>query len=103
MKIIFHFFFFIGVLFNVICTCVSLVGIKDRNMHMYNLILGFPGGLDGKESLCSPKTQFDPWVSNIPCRRKLQPTPVFLTGEFHGQRSLVGCSPSGRKDSDITE
>ena len=67
------------------------------------VFLDFPGGLDGKESLCSPKTQFDPWVSNIPCRRKLQPTPVFLTGEFHGQRSLVGCSPSGHKDSDITE
>ena len=53
MKIIFHFFFFIGVLFNVICTCVSLVGIKDRNMHMYNLILGFPCGSTGKESTYS--------------------------------------------------
>ena len=33
---------------------------------------------------------FDPWVRKIPWRRKWQPTPVFLPGESHGQRSLVG-------------
>ena len=32
-----------------------------------------------------------------------QPTPVFLPREFHGQRSLVGCSPWGPKESDTTE
>ena len=36
-------------------------------------------------------------------RRKWQPTPVFLPGEFHGQRSLVGYSPGGPKESDKTE
>ena len=36
-------------------------------------------------------------------RRKWQPTPVFLPGEFHGQRSLVGCSPWGHTESDTTE
>ena len=36
-------------------------------------------------------------------RRKWQPTPVFLPGESHGQRSLVGCSPWGRTESDTTE
>ena len=36
-------------------------------------------------------------------RRKWQPTPVLLPGEFHGQRSLMGCSPWGCKDSDMTE
>ena len=36
-------------------------------------------------------------------RRKWQPTPVFLPGESHGQRSLVGCSPWGRKEPDTTE
>ena len=35
-------------------------------------------------------------------RRKWQPTPVFLPGESHGQRSLVGCCPWGRKESDTT-
>ena len=36
---------------------------------------------------------FSPWVREIPWRRKWQPTPVFLPGEFHGQRSLVGYGP----------
>ena len=39
----------------------------------------------------------------IPWRREWQPTPVFLPGEFHGQKSLVGHSPWGRKESDMTE
>ena len=40
---------------------------------------------------------FAPWVGKIPWRRKWQPTPVFLPGKYHGQRSLVGYSPWGRK------
>ena len=36
-------------------------------------------------------------------RRKFQPTPVFLPGEIHGHRSLVGHGPWGHKDSDVTE
>ena len=39
----------------------------------------------------------------IPWRRKCQPTPVLLPGESHGWRSLVGYSPRGRKESDMTE
>ena len=46
---------------------------------------------------------FDPWVGKIPWRRKWQPTPVFLPGESHGQRSLVVYSPRGSKESDTTE
>ena len=46
---------------------------------------------------------FDPWAQKIPWRRKWQPIPVFLPGESHGQRSLVGYSPRGRKDSDTAE
>ena len=38
---------------------------------------------------------FNPWVGRIPWRRKWQPTPVFLPGECHGWRSLVGYSPQG--------
>ena len=44
-----------------------------------------------------------PWVRKIPWRRKLQPTPVFLPEESLGQRSLVGYSPWGHKESDTTE
>ena len=36
-------------------------------------------------------------------RREWQPTPAFLPGEFHGQISLVGNSPWGYKESDVTE
>ena len=36
---------------------------------------------------------FDPWVGKIPWRGKWQPTPLFLPGESHGQRSLAGYSP----------
>ena len=46
---------------------------------------------------------FDPWVRKIPQRRKRQPTPVFLPGKSHGQRSPEGYSPWGRKESDTTE
>ena len=46
---------------------------------------------------------FNPWVGKIPWRRVWQPTPVFLPGESHGQRSLVGYSPGGPKELDMTE
>ena len=42
---------------------------------------------------------FDPWVGRIPWRRKWKPTPVFLPGKFHGQRSLVGYSPWDTPDN----
>ena len=46
---------------------------------------------------------FHPWVRNIPWRRKWQPTPVLLPRKFHGQRSLVGYSPWGHRESDTAE
>ena len=49
------------------------------------------------------RLELDLWVRKIPWRRKWLPTPVFLPGESHGQRSLVGHSPWGRKESDTTE
>ena len=44
-----------------------------------------------------------PWVSELPWRRKWQPTPVFLPGESRGQRSLAGYGPRGRRELDTTE
>ena len=44
---------------------------------------------------------FDSWVGKIPWRRKWQPTPVFLPGVSHGQRSLAGYSPWGCKSHDL--
>ena len=46
---------------------------------------------------------FDPWVGKTPWRMNWQSTPVFLSGELHGQRSLVSYSLWGRKESDTTE
>ena len=45
------------------------------------------------------RPEFDPWVRKIPWRREWQPTPVFLPGELHGQRSLVGYISWGCKES----
>ena len=50
-----------------------------------------------------PETRFNPWVGKIPWRRKWQSTPVFLPGESHGQRRLVGHSPRGHRELDTTE
>ena len=47
--------------------------------------------------------RFDPWAGKIPWRRAWQPTPVILSGESHGQRSLVGYNPQGCKESDMTK
>ena len=45
---------------------------------------------------------FDPCVRKFPWRREWQPTPAFLPGELHGQRSLTGYNPQGRKELDMT-
>jgi len=66
-------------------------------------IITFPGGARGKECIClcsrHTRYRFDPWVGKIPWRREWQPTPVFLMENPHGQRSLVGYSPRGLKDT----
>ena len=51
----------------------------------------------------SRRPGFDPWIRKIPWRREWLPTPVFLPGEFHGQRSLAGYSPWLCKESDMTQ
>ena len=60
--------------------------------------LGFPSGASGKEPTCQCRRPgFDPWVRKIPWRRKWLPTPIFLPGKSHRQRSLVDYSPQGCK------
>ena len=45
----------------------------------------------------------NPSVRKIPWRGKWQPTPIFLPGKFHGQRSVVGYSPWSCEEMDMTE
>ena len=65
----------------------------------------FPGYHDGSARICLQgrrhrRCRFDPWVGNIPWRRKQQPTLIFLSGKSHGQKSLVGYTPAvGHKES----
>ena len=67
--------------------------------------MGFPDGSDSTEPACNVEdpSSIDPWLGKIPWRREWQHTSVFLSGEFHGQRSLVGHSLWGHKESDTTE
>ena len=67
--------------------------------------MGFPGGFNSKVSACLQRRrpEFDPRVGKIPWRRKRQPTPVLLPGKSCGQRSLVGYSPWGGRESDTAE
>ena len=65
---------------------------------------GFPCSSVGKESArLFRRPGFKSWVRKIPWRRKWQPTPVILPGKSHGYRSLVNCSPWGRKELGTTE
>ena len=91
----------------------SLEALTKTRYHEWGIINPIlqrkdsPGGASGKKSAhqCRrPKRRgFDPWVANIPWSRKWQCAPVFLPGESHGQRSLVGYSPWGHKESYMTE
>ena len=66
--------------------------------------LHFPGGSDSEESTYKAGDPGSiPGLGRSPWRREWQPIPVFLPGESHGQRSLVGYSPWGCKESDRTE
>ena len=74
-----------------------LYGLPAYNTGYVGSIQGFPGGPEVKNLPAIRRHRFDPWVRKIPCRRAWQLTPVFLPGESHGQRSLVGYSSQCRK------
>ena len=93
----------------VISACLSTVyrprltltwEVSRLYIKMVCIASGFPGGASGKAAACQcgrfKRRRFDPWVGKIPWRRVWQPTPVFVPGESHGQKSLEGYSPWGR-------
>ena len=81
----------------------------DESMVIYKsspirLLWGhFPGGSDGKVSVYNAGDPGSIPGLGIPWRRKWQSTLVLLSGKSHGQRSLLGYSPWGHKESDTTE
>ena len=79
---------------------------KINFLWLSSILLGFPGGLEVKESISKCRSLrrcgFDPCVGTIPWRRKWQPSPVFLLG-FYGQKSLADYSPWGHKEWDMSE
>ena len=118
-----HFFFFFA---------STKLQLAFRNWN-HSPLLWLPGGSAGKKTTCNVedlgsipglgrrlwgipwwlkwwriclqfrRPRLNPWIRKIPWRREWQPTPVFLPGEFHGQRSLMGYSPWDRKELDTTE
>ena len=75
------------------------IGINNTGASQVLLVVKNPLVNAGRCKRC----RFDCWVRKIPWRRSQQPTPVFLPEKFHGQRSLAGYNPWGRKESDATE
>ena len=66
-----------------------------------------PGSSSSKEPICQcrrhKKLEFNPWVRNIPWKRKWQPTPIYLPGKSHGQRRLVDYSQWAGSELDKTQ
>ena len=83
------------------------INLTYNSPHLNNEFRASQVELVVKEPACQcrghKRCRFDPWVGKTPWRRAGQPTPVFLPGESHGQRSLAGYSPQGHKELDTTE
>ena len=73
----------------------------EKGMATYSSILAWSRGSPGERH--GNLLQYSCLVRRVPWRRAWQPTPVFLPGDSHGQRSLAGYSPGGHEESDTTE
>ena len=90
---------------NLLIQCCLSFKVQQSDSVTIYIYIWLLWWLSGKESTCNEgATWLDPWVGKIPWRRAKQPTPVFLPGESHGQRSLVGYNPESHKESeDVTK
>ena len=89
------------------CACMY-IHLKNCWKNVYQNINSYPQWVSlvaqtVKNLPAVQETQVLSWVRKIPWRREWLPTPVFLPGEFHGQRSLAGYSPWGCKELDMNE
>ena len=80
----------------------KLCSICENISSALSVNWGFPSGSDGKESARHARDLSLILRWKVPWRRECQPTPVFLSGELHGRRSLAGYSPWDHKESDTT-
>ena len=85
-------------------TSEKSLAVLQKVKHNYQVTQSFPHGSDGKR-ICPQyrRPGFKPWTGKIPWKRKWLPTPVFWPGKSHGHRGLVGFSPRGLKELDMTE
>jgi len=79
----------------------SKIKFNRHFISIYCMLDVTPLVAHGKEFPC--QCRFNSWILKIPWRRKWQPSPVFLPGKFHGQRSLVGYSSWNCKELDTTK
>ena len=78
---------------------------RNTERSVFFLLFQVPSGHQGlpcwlswyRTRLWCRRHRFNSWAGKIPWRRKWQPTPVFLPGDSHGQKSLVGYSPRGHR------
>ena len=82
----------------------SLIWIhrNDASAGVFKINNGRPSLVVKNLPANAENAEFSSWVRKIPWRREWQPTPVFLPGKSHGQRSLMGYSPWGHKELDMT-
>ena len=81
---------------------MNIHALENHNLSLFGLLVSLVAQtVKNLPAMQEVWVQFLGW--KFPWRRKWQPTPVSLTGESHGQRSLAGYSSWGRKDSDTTE
>ena len=85
----------------VLASCMCFLGHLMHLSLFVCLPRAIPGGTSGKESACQcrrcNRCWFDSWVGKSTWSRKWKPTPVFLPGKPHGQRSLMGYILRGSK------
>ena len=88
------------------CHCLLWLLIINANInehththtHTHTYIYGLPWWLRQLRIwLQCRRPRFNPWIRKISWRTEWLPTPVFLSGEFHGERSLVGYSSWGHR------
>ena len=94
-----------GVCYTIISACLCLKFPLTQKFKKLKSIngRGFPVAQMAKNLAAITQIPSLGWIGKIPWRREWPPTPVFLPGEFHGQRSLEGYSPWGHKELDTTE